>query len=711
MSEVFRFELLGDGLATLTFDDPGRPVNVFTRHALDELEGRIDELSRRRDLPCLVLLSAKRGNFIAGADVDEIAGVSDPVEAEAASRLGQRLFAAWEALPFPTIAAIQGSCFGGGTELALASDHILVSDGDGVRIALPEVRLGILPAWGGCTRLPRRVGLQAALDMILGGGTVSPRKALRIGLADALMPDASFGHLVREYAARVADGNQPSGRDSTSLKELLLERNPVGRKVIFDQARKQVLKKTSGNYPAPLRALEVVRVGLEQGPRAGFDAEARAVAELAVGKVSKNLLHVFRLTEEVKKRTPDAASAGVGSVAVVGAGTMGGGIAQLVAYEAGVPVRMKDLDAGALGQGMAHASRLFEQLVDKRRLTRPRALETMALLRPTLDYSGFARCDLVVEAIVERLEVKQRVFAELADVAGEETILASNTSSLSIDAIAGELRRPDRVVGMHFFNPVHKMPLVEVVQGRRTGAETVRSVAAFSRRLGKTPIVVGDSPGFLVNRLLMFSLGEALALLEDGVPIETLDSTMKGWGMPMGPVELTDEVGLDVAVHVAGVVAGAFPDRLRIPDWLPRMVDDGRLGTKAGRGFYRYKGRRRQEADPEVYPLLGLSPRPGASSEDVVDRIALPMVNEAARCLAEGIVGSAADVDLAMILGTGFPPFRGGLCRWADASGLEQMIDRLKRLATGVGPRFAPAAALEDVAAAGGFYAAFPAAD
>ncbi|MEZ5331545.1 MAG: 3-hydroxyacyl-CoA dehydrogenase NAD-binding domain-containing protein [Thermoanaerobaculia bacterium] len=710
MAEVFHFELLGNGIGTLTFDSPGRPVNVFDRRALDELEQRIDELGRRDDLPCLVLLSGKEGNFIAGADVDEIAGVSDPLEAEAASRLGHRLFAAWEALPFPTIAAIRGSCFGGGTELSLASDHILVSDGDSARIALPEVKLGIVPAWGGCTRLPRRVGLSAALEVILTGKTIYPRKALRMGLADALIPEASFGHLVRDYAARVADGSQPSRRESGGLKELLLERNPVGRKLIFDQARKKTLESTHGNYPAPLRALEIVRVGIDDGPEAGFDAEARAVAELAIGRVSKNLLHVFHLTEDVKKRLPAPSEAAIEGVAVVGAGVMGGGIAQLVAEESGLPVRMKDLDAKALGLGMEHAARLFEKLVEKHRLSRPRALEKMALLRPTLDYSGFERCDLVVEAIVERLDVKRKVFAELADAVGSGAILASNTSSLSIDEIAGDVAAPERVIGMHFFNPVHKMPLVEVVRGRRTGDEAVRRVAAFARRLGKTPVVVTDAPGFLVNRLLMFSLGEALSLLEDGVPIATLDRVMKAWGMPMGPIELTDEVGLDVAVHVAGVVGDAFPDRLRIPEWLGRMVEDGRLGTKAGKGFYRYKGRRRQDPDPEVYPLLGLTPRDGAGEDGIVERVSLPMVNEAARCLAEGITSSAANVDLAMILGTGFPPFRGGLCRWADETGLERVLETLERLAEEVGPRFAPSDALRSVAEKDGFYAAYPAA-
>ncbi|MGH9465291.1 MAG: 3-hydroxyacyl-CoA dehydrogenase NAD-binding domain-containing protein, partial [Thermoanaerobaculia bacterium] len=392
------------------------------------------------------------------------------------------------------------------------------------------------------------------------------------------------------------------------------------------------------------------------------------------------------------------------------AGVMGGGIAQLVAQEAGLPVRLKDLSAEALALGMRHAAELFRRQLERRRLSEPEARSRMALLRPALDDAGLAGVDLLLEAIVEKLEVKQRVLGELSRALPADAMVATNTSSLSIDAIARDVAGPERVVGMHFFNPVHKMPLVEVVAGPRTSPKVVARVSRFSRRLGKTPIVVRDAPGFLVNRLLMFSLAEALTLLEEGVSIEHLDGAMRAWGMPVGPIELTDEVGLDVALNAGRVVASAYSDRLRLPDWLETMVVEGRLGAKAGRGFYRYSAGRRQGPDPTLHGTLGRPRRARrVDRRGIGERLVLPMVNEAARCLAEGVAASAADVDLAMILGTGFPPFRGGLCRWADEEGVDGLRQRLTQLASEVDARFAPSPALDGVVEAGGFYAAYPA--
>ena len=702
----FRLEVGSDRLAALTFDVPGAKVNVFSRPILEELEQVIPGLAAREDVGCLVLLSGKGANFVAGADVEEIAGVTDPDAAEAGSRIGHRIFAAWEALPFPTVAAIRGSCMGGGTEWALASTYRVVADRPEVRIGLPEVRLGILPGWGGCTRLPRRVGIAAALDMILAGKTVSGRRALKIGLADALLPDARFLDEVRDFA--LARRDRPRPEDARpDFKELLLERNPLGRKIVFDQARKKTLEATRGQYPAPLRAIEVVRVGVEQGARAGFDAEARAVADLATSRVAKNLIHVFRLTEEAKKANglPGAPARPVRQLAVLGAGVMGGGIAQLAAHEAGVPIRLKDVDDRALASGMAHAGQLFERLARRHRVTKPEVRRQMALLLPTLSYAGFERTDLVIEAIVEKLAVKQEVFAEVARHLRPDAVLASNTSSLSIAAIGEKTPHRERVVGMHFFNPVNRMPLVEVIAPAGCEPAAVNTVFAFARRLGKTPVLVKDTPGFLVNRLLMFYSIEALWLLDAGHRMEDLDRAMTDWGMPLGPMALTDEVGLDVAVKVAHILAAAFGDRLPLPGWIDRLSGEGRLGTKTGSGFYRYDGRERKDPDPAVYEILGIEPRiehpdPG----QIADRMVLPMVNEAARCLEEQVVGSAAELDLAMILGTGFPPFRGGLCRWADQQGLDEIVATLERLESAVGDRFRPSDALRARAAAGGFY-------
>jgi 3-hydroxyacyl-CoA dehydrogenase/enoyl-CoA hydratase/3-hydroxybutyryl-CoA epimerase len=714
---IFRLEVGGDRLATLTFDLPDKKLNIFTRAALAELEQVLDELAdqgRRQDIGCLILLSGKESGFIAGADVSEIARVTDPLEAEAGLRLGQRLFSAWEALPFPTIAAIRGICLGGGTELALASTWRVLSDRKDSRIGLPEVRLGILPSWGGSTRLPRLIGIPEALEMILTARNQSGRRALKLGLVDALLPDARFLDEVREFALERRDQPRPA-TGGVHLKELLLEKNPVGRKILFDQARKKTLEQTRGHYPAPLRAIEVVRIGIEDGPRAGFEAEARAGSDLAISQTSKNLVHVFHLQENAKRAAgvpaagmPGGEALPVRRVAVLGAGVMGGGIAQIIAQEAGLPVRLKDVNDEALASGMAHAWGLFDRLVKKRRLETAEARRRMALLLPALDYSGFGGVDLVIEAIVEKMEVKQSVFAEVAKHVPENAVLASNTSSLAIAGIGAKTPHPERVVGMHFFNPAHKMPLVEVIATEASDPAAVNTVFDFTRRLGKTPVLVRDAPGFLVNRLLMFYSTEALWLLDEGHRIEDLDEAMLDWGMPVGPLALTDDVGIDIAMKVAHILGEAFADRLPLPPWIDRIVESGRLGVKNGSGFYRYDGRERKGPDPTVYELLGLRPRiENPDPNALAERMVLPMVNEAARCLEEGIVRSAGELDLAMIFGTGFPPFRGGLCRWADHEGLGQILAVLERLESSAGDRFRPSDALRATAEAGGFYVRF----
>ena len=705
MSSALHLEVGADGLATLTFDLPEKKANIFNRPVLAELEALLAELRGRTDVAVLVLRSAKEGIFIAGADVDEIERVTDAAEAEAGSRLGHRLFSAWEALPFPTVAAIRGTCLGGGTELALASTWIAASDRPDLRIGLPEVRLGILPGWGGCTRLPRRVGLLAALDMILASRNVSGSRALRLGLADVLLPDAGFDERVRDWAlSRVGKRRRPRG--SGGLKGLLLEGNPLGRRFVLGQARAKTRAQTKGRYPAPLRAIEVVGVGLDRGRAAGFEAEARALGELAVSPVAKNLIHVFRLME-ASKRDDGATPAEVRHPAVLGAGVMGGGIAQLIADKAGLAVRIKDIQPEALGTALRHAAGLFSKQVARRRLKPAAMKRKMNLLQPTLEDSGLAACDFVVEAVVENLAVKQKVFADLDRRLRPAAILASNTSSLSIDAIGQNAAHRGRVVGMHFFNPVDKMPLVEVVVGRNTSPEAARGVAAFARRLGKTPVLVRECPGFLVNRLLMFYSAEALWLLDEGHRIEDIDRAMVRWGMPMGPMRLADEVGLDVAAKVGHILTDAFGERLPFPAWLDRLPENGRLGLKNGRGIYRYEGRKEKAVDPAVYGEIGITPtRRDPDLDALAERMILPMVNEAARCLEEGIVDGPGPLDLALIFGIGFPPWRGGLCRWADEQGLQHLVEKLERLARDVGPRHEPSEALRRLAAAGGFYAA-----
>jgi 3-hydroxyacyl-CoA dehydrogenase/enoyl-CoA hydratase/3-hydroxybutyryl-CoA epimerase len=707
MNSAFQLQL-EDGLATLTFDLPGKKVNVFTRQALAELERLVEELPSRREIECLVLLSGKSRNFVAGADIEEIAGVTEPKEASDGALYGQRLFRSWAGLPFPTVAAIQGTCLGGGTELALSSDYILISNRADIKIGLPEIRIGIVPAWGGCSRLPGRVGVMAALDMILAGKAVNPAKAFKIGLADALLPDGNFLYQVRKFAAQIVAGDPPTSKNG-DLKTALIEKNPIGRRIVFNQARKKVLESTGGHYPAPLRAIEVIEIGVRKGLEAGLAAEARATGELAVSPVSKNLIHIFHLMEDNKRELSEATPESVDFAAVIGAGVMGGGIAQLISQKADIPIRLKDLGPEPLASGMGHAASLFQKLIKRRRLKKPDAEKKMALIEPTTTYEGFSRTDLVIEAIVEDLAVKQAVFAELATHVREDTVLASNTSSLSIDRIGKETPEPERVVGMHFFNPVHKMPLVEVVRGPKTSKLAVSTVAAFAKTLGKTPIVVQDGPGFLVNRLLTFYLAEALWLLDDGNSVEQIDDVMTAWGMPMGPLELIDEIGIDVAVKVSRIMAEAVGDRLPLPAWVDRLEDTNRLGKKSGLGIYTYDKGKRGNPDKAIYDQAGL-PEPAHKSDpgQMVDRLVLPMVNEGSRCLDERIVAKAGDLDLAMIMGTGFPPFRGGLCRWADQQGLETVEAELVHLADAVGDRFKPSKALQRAALKGSLYALYP---
>ncbi len=706
MTELaLRLAVEPDGLATLTFDLPGRRANIFTRAVLAELEALLDELSQRREVAVLALVSEK---IIAGADVEEIAAVTDAKLAEEGSRYGHRLFNRWAALPFPTVAALGATTVGGGTELSLASTWIVLSDRSDLKIGLPEVQLGIVPGWGGSVRLPRRVGLASALDLILTGKTISGRQALAIGLADALLPEAGFRDRALDFArTRGRERRQHARR--RGARAWLLESNPIGQRLVLAQARRQVLAKTHGNYPAPLRAIDVVATGLQRGEAAGFDAEARAIGELAVSPVAKNLMHLFQLIE-ANKRASDG-SDGVEiplprRPAVIGAGVMGGGIAALFADKLGLPVRIRDVRLEPLSTALAHAQALFEKRLRRRQMKPAELRRKMALLQLGVEESGLAVADFVIEAIVEKLEVKQRLFAELARIVAPTAVLASNTSTLSIGAIAAETDRPERVVGMHFFNPVDRMPLVEVVAGIATAPEVVAATCQLAKSLGKTAIVVRDAPGFLVNRLLAFYSAEAMWLVDAGYPIDGIDRAMLGWGMPMGPFRLADEVGLDVSEGAGRVLQAAFGERLLFPAWFDRLARPDHFGVKSGSGIYRYRDGRQRELDPKIYSRLGL-PEPRRDGRDrsaIAQRLLLPMVNEAARCLAEGVVDGPDALDLALVLGSGFPPFRGGLCRWADASGPTELVASLESLASELGPRLLPSPALREIAARGGFY-------
>ena len=703
MSSAFRL-VVEDALAILTFDLPGEKVNKFSTPVMEELSSWIDRLSAAADVRALLLRSGKPEIFIAGADVREIEALRMPEEGKTASAVGQRIFERWARLPFPTVAAIHGACLGGGTELALACDFRVCSDSPKTRIGLPEVNLGILPAWGGTQRLPRLVGLAAALDLILTGKQIDGKRAARIGLADAVVPGAIFAEWSTAFARGKFGARKPRGRRrKRTLADVLLESNPAGRAILFRKARASVLARTHGHYPAPIEALEAVREGYGRRMEDGLAAENVHIGHLIATPVQKNLLRIFFWTEEVKKETgavnPTVVPRPVRRIGVLGAGVMGGGIAQLAA-DKGFPARLKDIAPEPLAHGFRAAAEIWREKVARRRLTRSEFQKKMSLISGGLDYAGFAQADVTIEAVVEKLEVKRAVLREWEHAVGEEAIFASNTSTLPITRIAAAAEHPRRVAGMHFFNPVHRMPLVEVIRGEKSSDETIATIFDLARKMGKTPVVVRDAPGFLVNRILAPYLSEAVRLLEEGCRIEQVDSVMTDFGMPVGPLALLDDVGIDVAAKGGATLAEAFPDRLPVAGNFEILLHQGRLGRKTGRGFYRYRGTKREKPDPEgiVAVRRGAAPSDLHPPEVIEARLLMPMINEAAFCLEDRIVGEPSKVDLAMIFGTGFPPFRGGLLKYADDLGIDRVVNRLEDLAERLGARFSPSPLLRTMA-------------
>jgi 3-hydroxyacyl-CoA dehydrogenase/enoyl-CoA hydratase/3-hydroxybutyryl-CoA epimerase len=709
------FDLDEGGVGWITFDDPDRPLNILGEGVMRTFGEALDDAraaAREGRIHALVVRSGKPDSFIAGADIDAIASLQDPVEAETKIRLGQAIFNELAALPVPTVAAIHGVCVGGGLELALACRYRVTSDSTRTSLQFPEVMLGILPAWGGTTRLPRLIGLQASLDMLLTGRKIDARRAKRMGIVDDVLPAPLFQAKVREFVAGLPGS---AARPRASLRETLVhrvERTWLGRAVVLSVARRKAIASTGGHYPAPLRILDVLR------SRGGVDeslaAEARAAAELVVSPVCKNLVHVYYLREAARKGT-GVAGAGVAPLpvthlGVLGAGVMGGGIAHLAA-DHGVRVYMKDIRHEAVTGGLQHASALFSKAVERKRLEPREAMQRMELIAGGLDYHGLASASVVVEAVVERMDVKKQVLAETERHVPRTCVIATNTSSLSVDEMASELAAPDRFCGMHFFNPVDRMPLVEVVRGARSSDQAVATIYALALRLGKVPVVVGDGPGFLVNRILGPYLNEAGFLLGDGASVEQIDAVAKEFGMPMGPLRLIDEIGIDVSRHAGASLHAALGERMAPSPVLVALGNTGRLGRKGGSGFYTYAKGRDAGVDESIYHELGsvLPPRHEVPEQEIRIRLVVAMINEAARILEEGIVQSAGAVDLAMIMGTGFPPFRGGLLRFADSMGIADLFDHARALQGAHGARFAPAPLLARLAAEDrGFYDAFP---
>ncbi len=700
-TKAFTIERDGD-LAIVWFDLPGEKVNKLSSPVLRELSGIIDELGASRDLKKVIFASRKPGIFIAGADVTEFTTVEGVEQAKAYVRLGQEVFTKLTKLPQTTVAAIDGACLGGGCEMAISCDWRVISDSPRAQIGLPEVKLGIFPAWGGTSKLPRLIGLPAALDIILNGRALDGRRAKKVGLADEVVESGILLEIAKKFAAR---GKRKGG----GRTKFYVEGNPLARNVIFGKARKAVLAQTRGNYPAPLKAIDVMEYAMSAGVEKGMAREVEEAATLVNNEVAQNLVRLFFLMEESKKDPFSVKPRDVGYVGVLGAGVMGGGIAQIVADKTNVEIRMRDINWKAISGGMKAAAKIWKKKVERRRMTRGEMQRKLARITGTTDWSGFPRADVVIEAVVENLQIKRQVLAELEALSKIDAIFASNTSTIPITNIAAEAKRPENVVGMHFFNPVDKMPLVEVIRGEKTSELAMVTIAALARKLGKTVVYCNDGPGFVVNRILGPYMNESGFLLEEGNTIESLDKAMIDFGMPMGPMALLDEVGIDVAAKVAKILGEAFGARMQQQSSVvEKLYADGRHGKKNGKGLYLYENGKRQGPDPSVYKVLGLRSTHPADAKAVAERMVLMMVNEASLILDEKIVGSAGELDLAMIMGTGFPPFRGGLLRYADALGLPYILARLDELSTRVGPRFTPNAPLKRIAERDGkFYQAY----
>lgn len=658
-----------------------KSMTVLDEATLTELDQIVDEISgKKKELKGVIFFSHKEKCFLAGADINLISGMQTESEAARGAESGQQIYNKIDDLPVPTIACIHGVCLGGGTEFALSCDKILVSDDSSTIMGLPEVKLGILPGFGGTYRLPRRIGLPNALDIILTGKNIRARKAKKIGLAEEVYPKERL----QSQALKHLTGKAPKASLKETLEDFATD-NFISRKIIFQKARESVLKKTKGFYQAPLKILDTMESGMGKSRSSYLSLEAQAFGELCVGEQSKNLQHIYWMTEKVKKYPGESSGKApkLKRGACLGAGTMGGGIAWLMANNNMMPI-MKDINIKALELGLKQASDNFQGAIKRKRMTREDFERKMRSILPQEDYNGFKNVDLLIEAIVEDIEIKKKVFAETESHMRDDAIITSNTSSLSVAEMAKALKKSDRFAGLHFFNPVNLMPLVEIVTHDNVSNETVEALYNWVLKTKKTPVIVKDGPGFLVNRILMPYLNEAGFLMEEGVAVKDIDEACLNFGMPMGPARLLDEVGIDVAVKVAKILHQGLGERAKSSSVSQKLLAENLLGRKNSQGFYEYdESGKATELNEKAMKLLPKEKKKMSETE-IQLRVFLPMINEAANILDEALVNGPSDVDLGLIFGTGFPPFRGGLLRYADSEGLGKILETIKRFSSEV---------------------------
>ncbi|MBN6045873.1 fatty acid oxidation complex subunit alpha FadJ [Citrobacter sp. ku-bf4] len=700
MTSAFTLNVRLDNVAIITVDVPGEKMNTLKAEFASQVRIILKQIRENKAIRGVVIISAKADNFIAGADINMISRCKSAQEAETLARQGQQLMAEINALPIPVVAAIHGPCLGGGLELALACHTRVCTDDAKTVLGLPEVQLGLLPGSGGTQRLPRRVGISTALEMILTGKQLRAKQALKTGLVDEVVPQT----ILLDAAVEWAKKDRPVHR-SLPVRERILA-GPLGRALLFRMVSKKTEQKTQGNYPATERILQVIETGLAQGSSSGYDAEARAFGELAMTPQSQALRNIFFASTDVKKDPGSEVSPGpLNSVGILGGGLMGGGIAYVTACKGGLPVRIKDINTKGINHALRYSWDQLETKVRRRHIKASERDKQLALLSGSVDYRGFSHRDLVIEAVFEDLSLKQQMVAEVEQNCASHTIFASNTSSLPIGDIAAKAARPEQVIGLHFFSPVEKMPLVEVIPHATTSGQTIATTVKLAKKQGKTPIVVRDKAGFYVNRILAPYINEAIRLLTEGERVEQIDSALVKFGFPVGPIQLLDEVGIDTGTKIIPILEAAYGERFSAPaNVVSSILNDDRKGRKNGRGFYLYgaKGRKsKKQVDPAIYALIGAQGQSRLSDKQIAERCVMLMLNEAARCFGEQVIRSARDGDIGAVFGIGFPPFLGGPFRYMDSLGAGEVVAVLQRLASLYGPRFTPCDTLLQMAERG----------
>lgn len=707
MTNSLEFTIDKNGVANLVFNTPNEKINKLSGQVLIELEKALNVIDGNKAIRLLLISSAKKNIFIAGADINEIKNLWDKEDAYAKVAYGQNIIDKIADLKIPTIAVVNGACMGGGLELALACKYRVGVVNPKTMLALPEVNLGVIPGFGGTQRLPKLVGLEESLKMILSGKAINTEKAFKIGLLDDIVREEFLEEKMSHFVSEILKNGEKNyyllKRKKAAKKRFLIESVFLKKHLIYYFVKKDLMKKTKGFYKAPLYALEVVKrtYGLTYIKK-GLKVELKGFCELAVDKVSKNLIEIFYTSEALKKETgvenfdkiDDKFF--VKNAALIGAGVMGGGIAWLFAYK-DINIRIKDISQKAISIGYDQINKIFSQLKKIRKLTQFEIDFKKGKISSTLDYSGFASSQIIIEAAVENIEIKKDILAQIEEKVAKDAIIVSNTSSLSISEMSKALKNPERFAGMHFFNPVNRMPLVEIIRGEKTTDETIVKIVQISKKLGKTPIVVKDVAGFLVNRILLPMMNEASYLYQEGGEIENIDRVMENFGMPMGPFVLADIVGIDIGCKVALSLEESYGNRMKVADILLEIHNNHKdfLGKKSGIGFYKYiAGSKKTFVNPQIKEILeklrGEKSLPiyYADDERIIDRLLLTMVNEAAKCLEEGVVQNARYLDMAMIMGAGFPAFHGGILRYGDNYGIKKVVEKLQKFNSKIGERY-----------------------